>query len=565
MNSTRGSPTAAIMNSSNNKAWITYVIALLLLLQIAVIYYISPTVTIQRMLGNPSPIPPPLRHADIQTTMSSSPKVDLEHHSNKSTPNKAHYIHVHRDTTYNATASPTTNGLKKYLKPITTDSPKKVFTETQAPSSSPTINSHYTLQPPNVRSLPNWKPGTFCDDYIGHALRKPLAMCGNEPRQEDSLKCTGSPENSQMATCSVQNLALEPRKLQSKMWDCDACEIVNSDSLHLIHDDTFTCQRPNMDKLAPNTERNDPVHRVMKEVIRTSAVPSESCKTWINKTAYFFHSQRYHIYFRMFSYYNLYKTIVDRAAEMGSYIVVRMSESEKYMFGDYERSLFPELITLGDLPDERVCFREVVIAPWTYACVIFRCKMEGSTKQRCLQCDGRGLYGTTLLTFRTRALQACSLTDQTPEERKGRPSKSIVFVKRKPYIRWKGDYNSNFQRVLSNQDELINELKKAFPQTVVHDVFMEDIDLCEQMRLVHDCDVYMGVHGAGLVHSWWLHEDALLLELVPPSHAAIPSFATLTKLAGRRYKSFRIGGSTYRVSVDARSVINMLKEVSNLS
>lgn len=527
--------------------------------------YSSPTATDQHMLGNIAPIPPPLHHADIQTTMDSSSEVNLGHHSNKSTPKKAQNTHVQVDTTYNATASPTTSGLKKYLKPPTTNPPKTVFTKTEAPFSLPTNGPHYTLQPPNVRSLPNWKPGTFCDNYIGHALRKPLAMCGNEPRNEDSLKCTGSPENSQMATCSVHNLALEPRKLQSKMWDCDACEIVNSNSLHRIYDSTFTCQRPNMDKLAPNTEGNDPLHRIMKEVIRTSTVPPETCKTWINKTAYFFHSQRYHIYFRMFSYYNLYKTILDTGGEIGNYIVVRMSESQKYMFGDYERSLFPELITLGDLPNERVCFRKIVIAPWTYACVIFRCKMEGSTKQRCLQCDGRGLHGTTLLTFRTRALQACSLIDQTPEERKGRHTKSIVFVKRKPYIRWKGDYNSNFQRVLSNQDELIKELKKAFPQTIVHDVFMEDIDICEQMKLVHDCDVYMGVHGAGLVHSWWLHEDALLLELVPPSHAGIPSFATLTKLAGRRYKSIMIRGDTYRVSVNIESVISALKTVSNLS
>ena len=364
-----------------------------------------------------------------------------------------------------------------------------------------------------------------------------------------------------MAMCSARFLAVEPKKLKSSVVDCNACNINGSGSLHPIETDIVQCPHPNTDTLKSNTERNDPVYRSMKEITSNSAVPADHCQLWINKTAYFFHSQRYHVYFRMYSYYNLYKTLLERGASAGEYIVVRMAEAAGYKFEGFERSLFPELKTLSEFPEKRVCFREVVFSPWTYACVMFRCKMDHSTRVKCLECDGRDLHGTSLMTFRTRALQACSLQDQSREKRESRKERSIVFVKRKPYNRWKGDVSHNFQRVLTNQDDLIKELKSHFPSVKVHDVFIEDMDLCPQMSLVHECDVYIGVHGAGLVHAWWLQDDAALIELVPPNFNGNPSFKTLTLLAGRQYHSLRITGTTFCVSVDIHSVVSKIESI----
>ena len=335
-------------------------------------------------------------------------------------------------------------------------------------------------------------------------------MCGGSgTKLTDSLKCLGSPESNKMATCSAEFLAVEPKKLQSAVVDCDACNIDGSGSLHMIKNSVTHCNKPNVDILRSFSERNDPVYRSLKEITSNDAVLPETCQVWVNKTAYFFHSQRYHIYFRLYSYYNLYKTLVDRDAQPGDYIVVRMAEATGYKFENFERLLFPELMTLSEFPaDKRVCFREVVFSPWTYACVMFRCKMETSTSSRCLQCNGKDLLGTSLMTFRTRALQACSLVDQTEEERQARERKSVVFVKRKPYNRWSGDAAHNFQRVLTNQKDFIKQMKSQLTEADVSDVYMEDLDLCQQMRLVHECNVYVGVHGAGLVHSWWLQNDA---------------------------------------------------------
>lgn len=452
------------------------------------------------------------------------------------------------------------NRLTTHVNPLSTEQPSSTSLESDPTTEKPPSNTTYTLRPPNVASYSTWEKGTFCDKYIGNTLNKSLHVCAAR-NNESSVTCEGSTVSSNMARCTARYLAVEPRKFQSVVRDCDACMIDHSGSFHLIKSNFSSCPEPTLKDLESHSERNDPLYRSMIDITSNPAVSSETCTQWINKTAFFFPSQRYHIYFRFYSYYNLYKTLLDKAAVPGDYIVVRMSEATGYKFENFERLLFPELKTLSEFPDGRVCFREVVFSPWTYAAVMFRCKMESQTKYKCLQCEGKGKLGTSLMTFRTRALQACSLKDQTPEERKSRERKSIVFVKRKPYHRWKGDRAENFQRVLTNQDDVVKNLKSHFQDTEVHDVFMEDLDLCQQMTLVHESDIYIGVHGAGLVHLWWLHDDASALELAPSSFSQNPSFKTLAKLTGRRYHFHGISGTQYQVKADIPKMMDMVKDI----
>ena len=92
-------------------------------------------------------------------------------------------------------------------------------------------------------------------------------------------------------------------------------------------------------------------------------------------------------------------------------------------------------------------------------------------------------------------------------------------------------------------------------------MFKEDLDLCQQMTLVHESDIYIGVHGAGLVHLWWLHDDASALELAPSSFSNNPSFKTLAKLTGRRYHFHGISGNQYQVKADIPKMMDMVKDI----
>lgn len=411
-----------------------------------------------------------------------------------------------------------------------------------------------------------WKKDSFCDKFIGRTFNKPLEVCEKSGESETTLECVGNSINNKMAVCTARNILVQPVKLKSAVWDCDACNIDKSDAFHMIRSKNQTsCREPKLNLLKSRTEYNDPTYRSFLSITAGKSAKPTECHKWINKTAYFFHSQRFHIYFRLYSYYNLHKTLLDTGASPGEFVIVRMAEAKGYKFENFERSLFPELMTLGNFSAEKVCFERIVFSPWAYASVMFRCKMEKETKGECLKCDGRGKDDSSLMSFRARALQACSIFDQSPEEEERRTTskreKIIVFVKRKPYTRWNGDKHHNFQRVLSNQDEVIKTLKSNFSNVQVHDVFMEDLELCEQMQLVHKCDVYIGVHGAGLVHLWWLQNDAALLELAPPTSVDNLSFKTLAKLSGRQYHKLDITGTKFRVRVDINKFVKTVKGI----
>ena len=51
--------------------------------------------------------------------------------------------------------------------------------------------------------------------------------------------------------------------------------------------------------------------------------------------------------------------------------------------------------------------------------------------------------------------------------------------------------------------------------TNINMMYPEEMDLCDQIKLVHQADVFLGVHNAGLVHLWWLQDHVLIFELVP--------------------------------------------------
>ena len=102
----------------------------------------------------------------------------------------------------------------------------------------------------------------------------------------------------------------------------------------------------------------------------------------------------------------------------------------------------------------------------------------------------------------------------------------------KAYRRFEGDKLTKFERVFVNSAELIDSLKKAYPMTNICTMYAEEMDICDQIKLVHQADVFLGVHGAGLVHLWWLQDHALMFELVPRSQLSNPTFKMLSTLTG---------------------------------
>ena len=86
--------------------------------------------------------------------------------------------------------------------------------------------------------------------------------------------------------------------------------------------------------------------------------------------------------------------------------------------------------------------------------------------------------------------------------------------------------------------------------------------MCEQVKLVHDADILIGMHGAGLVHVWWLHKNALLFEIVPKEKVDNQTFKMISILAGVNYKGyyFKQMGNHY-VTLYLNDLINKMTDV----
>ena len=308
-------------------------------------------------------------------------------------------------------------------------------------------------------------------------------------------------------------------------------------------------------------EGGDYVKWLTEELITSKPMDQGSCSHWVNETVFLFMSDSHHIYFRLLAYYSIHKSLLDHHAEPGKYRILRTTEGYNYLFPEYERTLFPELETLMDMPDENVCFKKAVLVPKCYATIFFQCKMQYEIRDKCFQCNGRGLTGTSMMSFRHRVLSSCGLDD----DRKNKENpKLITVILRKPYVRWEGDQPHHFERVLQNSDKLITSLQKEFPQSVVKPIHTEDLSFCEQVSYTHNADVLIGVHGAGLVHFWWLREDAQAIELEPYFETTNPTFRHLTMLTGRRYVSVLIPGSSAGVTVDENAVVKIIRQHSKI-
>ena len=122
--------------------------------------------------------------------------------------------------------------------------------------------------------------------------------------------------------------------------------------------------------------------------------------------------------------------------------------------------------------------------------------------------------------------------------------------------RYRYDGPAKFQRVLGNEEEMVRAINRTFPDMKIRAVRMEEMDICAQVRLAHESHILLGVHGAGLVHLWWMQQGSKVVELIPSSSARNPTFGMLARLSGTRYSSVLIREANRRVAAPLHVVVN---------
>ncbi len=400
-----------------------------------------------------------------------------------------------------------------------------------------------------------WRKGSFCYKHLVDTFKSEVPMCDSSVSRADQVRCAGNEYTAHMAQCSYNNIAIKPMELKSAIPNDVTWRKPSDRAVNLLDGTGFECKIPSVVDLKKKTDAEDFQVHFTQHMLESSRLQPSACDIWINKTVIFHVSNAIHIYFRFMNLYSVHKSILDSGAEEGEYQVIRIGGG-RYHFPDFDAALFPDALSLLDFPvNATVCFKKALLSPRSYQSIPFRCKMEVSVRGRCFECNGEKLTDSPFQSFRRRVLKACNIVDE-----KLNKSSTVVVISRKPYRRWGSDDLKKFQRVLRNEDEMVAKIRSTFPHAVVRVLHMEALSVCEQVRHAVEADVMLGVHGAGLVHFWWMREDAHALELEPSFQIGNPSFRMLTNLAGRNYQSEKTDGNTQlNIRVNIKSVITKIR------
>lgn len=106
-----------------------------------------------------------------------------------------------------------------------------------------------------------------------------------------------------------------------------------------------------------------------------------------------------------------------------------------------------------------------------------------------------------LRTFSRRVLDSYGIRDSQPRQ----SEISLTFI------------NRTHTRQLVHEAEYLEEVKVRYPHVKVQAIDFASIPFKDQLRIIQDTDILVGVHGAGLTHGMFLPTRSTMVEILPPT------------------------------------------------
>ena len=111
-------------------------------------------------------------------------------------------------------------------------------------------------------------------------------------------------------------------------------------------------------------------------------------------------------------------------------------------------------------------------------------------------------------------------------------SLKIFFLVRHNYVAHPRNPSGKVARQLPDEDKVLKQLKMTFSEysninfTWYH---FENLSIVEQLKVIIETDIFLGIHGAGLTHVLFLKSNRALIELVD-SPRAVSHFELLASM-----------------------------------
>ncbi|XP_032064387.1 EGF domain-specific O-linked N-acetylglucosamine transferase [Thamnophis elegans] len=220
-----------------------------------------------------------------------------------------------------------------------------------------------------------------------------------------------------------------------------------------------------------------------------------SCDVIVEKPTYFMKLDAgVNMYHHFCDFVNLYIT-QHVTNTFSTDINIVMWDTSTYGYGDLFSETWKaftdyEIIHLKSYDSKRVCFKEAVftLLPRMRFGLFYNTPLISG-------CHGTGLFRA----FSQHVLHRLNITQDGPKDGKIR----VTILAR----------TTEYRKIL-NQNELANALKTLplFDVQIVNYKYKE-LEFKEQLKITHNSDIFIGMHGAGLTHLLFLPDWAVIFEL----------------------------------------------------
>ncbi|KAM5233614.1 EGF domain-specific O-linked N-acetylglucosamine transferase isoform 1-T1 [Hipposideros larvatus] len=224
-------------------------------------------------------------------------------------------------------------------------------------------------------------------------------------------------------------------------------------------------------------------------------IEDAKCDIVIDKPTYFMKLDAgVNMYHHFCDFINLYITQhVNNSFSTDVYIV--MWDTSTYGYGDLFSDTWKaftdyDVIHLKTYDSKRVCFKEAIFSlpPRMRYGLFYNTPLISG-------CQNTGLFRA----FSQHVLHRLNITQEGPKDGKIR----VTILAR----------STEYRKIL-NQNELLNAVKtvSTFEVQIV-DYKYKELGFLDQLRITHNTDIFIGMHGAGLTHLLFLPDWAAVFEL----------------------------------------------------
>ena len=107
-------------------------------------------------------------------------------------------------------------------------------------------------------------------------------------------------------------------------------------------------------------------------------------------------------------------------------------------------------------------------------------------------------------------------------------SSTILFINRKK------------KRVIVNSKEVITAITKEFPNYIVKELYLEELQMKDQIELTSKAKVLIGAHGSGMSHIAWMNNNSTAIEIFPYKYTCRDWYEKASVISGVKYFAYHV-------------------------